>query len=136
MNRLRDIGFKQVGHWHSTDNSIDFELTQNSDSENVLYCFASEDKALYVGKTTQQLNRRMYGYKNPGATQSTNIKGHNKIKELLSKGQPVEIFALPDNGLLHFGVFHLNLAAGLEDNIISVINPPWNGTGATSKTTK
>jgi hypothetical protein len=135
MNRLLDVGFKKVGHWYSSDNSIDFELTQNSDSENVLYCFVSEDEVLYVGKTTQKLTKRMYGYKNPGATQSTNIKGHKKIKELLSKGLPVEILALPDNGLLHFGVFHLNLAAGLEDSIISVINPLWNSTGANAKPT-
>jgi len=34
---------------------------------------------------------------------------------------------LPDNGLLHYGQFHVNLAAGLEDSIISVLQPEWNG---------
>jgi len=36
---------------------------------------------------------------------------------------------LPDNGLLHFGDFHVNLAAGLEDSIIKTLNPLWNKTG-------
>jgi hypothetical protein len=39
----------------------------------------------------------------------------------------VEIYALPDEGLHHYGDFHLNLAAGLEDSIISVLDPEWNG---------
>lgn len=30
-------------------------------------------------------------------------------------------------GLLRYGAFHLNLAASLEDSIINVLNPPWNG---------
>ena len=38
----------------------------------------------------------------------------------------MDILALPDNGLLHYGQFHVSLAAGLEDSIISVIAPPWN----------
>ena len=39
----------------------------------------------------------------------------------------MDIFVLPDNGLLHYGLFHVNLAAGLEDSIVRELNPPWNG---------
>lgn len=42
-------------------------------------------------------------------------------------GAVVEILALPDNGLLHYGQFHINLAAGLEDDLIKRIDPEWNG---------
>jgi len=76
----------------------------------------------------------MYGYQNPGPTQSTNIKGNQKIGDLLNDGNQVDIYALPDNGLLHFGVFHINLAAGLEDNIVTTLNPPWNKTGTANTT--
>lgn len=69
----------------------------------------------------------MYGYENPGPTQITNIRVKRKIKEFLSQGKPVEIYALPDNGLLYYGDFHINLAAALEDSIIQTVNPPWNG---------
>jgi hypothetical protein len=41
----------------------------------------------------------------------------------------VEIYALPDNGLLRYGGFHVNLAAGLEDSIVRDLNPPWNRLG-------
>jgi 5-methylcytosine-specific restriction protein A len=45
----------------------------------------------------------------------------------LAKGQEVEAYILPDNGLLRYGAFHLNLAAGLEDSLIRELNPAWNG---------
>jgi hypothetical protein len=50
------------------------------------------------------------------------------ICEYLINGAAVDVFALPDNGLLHYGDFHVNLAAGLEDSIILTLNPEWNGT--------
>ncbi|WP_240535164.1 MULTISPECIES: hypothetical protein [Enterobacteriaceae] len=46
---------------------------------------------------------------------------------MLSNNVAVDILVLPDSGLMHYGQFHLNLAAGLEDSIISAINPEWNG---------
>jgi hypothetical protein len=69
----------------------------------------------------------MSGYKTPTKTQTTNINNHRRIKDFLSLGVAVEILALPDSGLLHYGQFHLNLAAALEDAIIRVIDPEWNG---------
>jgi hypothetical protein len=55
----------------------------------------------------------MAGYKTPGGTQTTNRKNHWKIKQLLAEGVAVQIYALPDSGLLHYGKFRLNLAAAL-----------------------
>ena len=75
----------------------------------------------------------MYGYQNPGPTQSTNIKGNKNIGDLLAGRKQVEIYALPDNGLLHFGVFHINLAAGLEDSIVKTLCPEWNRTGTATE---
>ena len=45
----------------------------------------------------------------------------------------LKILALPDNGLLHYGKFHLNPAAALEDAIIREIDPEWNGGTAESE---
>ena len=69
----------------------------------------------------------MASYQNPGPTQSTNIKNNENIKILLESGEAVDIFVLPDTGLLRYGGFHINLATGLEDSLISDISPPWNG---------
>ena len=82
---------------------------------------------MYVGKTVQPLRIRMAGYKTPGPTQPTNIKNNGKIREALAQGKRVEIMVLPDNGLLHYGGFHVNLAAGLEDSLVRELMPPWNG---------
>lgn len=109
------------------DGKLEFELTRHSTRNNILYAFVCDGQVKYVGKTKMALSTRMYGYKNPGPTQITNINNNKHIKDLLSEGIAIGILALPDTGLMHIGQFHLNLAAGLEDDIIRVINPEWNG---------
>jgi len=128
VNRLLDIGFKYVGHWSLQDGHIKYNLSTLMENKNILYSFVCNGEIKYVGKTTQKLKKRMYGYQNPASSQSTNIKNNHKIKRLLKNGESVDIFALPDNGLLHYGNFHLNLASGLEESIIKTIKPKWNST--------
>ncbi len=132
MNRLLEIGFKPAGHWLLEDGRLRFELTQHSTQTNILYAFVCDGDVVYVGKTVRMLATRMSGYKTPGKTQTTNINNHQRIVELLTRGSAIEILALPDNGLLHYGRFHLNLAAALEDDIIRTLDPIWNG-GKTEK---
>ena len=127
MNRLLEIGFEAAGHWILENDKLRCELTRHSMQKNILYAFVCDGDVKYVGKTIRALKVRMAGYKNPGKTQITNINNHRRIKELLSENVAIEIFALPDSGLLHYGQFHLNLAAALEDDIIRVIDPDWNG---------
>jgi hypothetical protein len=127
MNRLLDIGFEPSGHWLLAEGKLVLELSRNATQRNILYAFACDGQVKYVGKSTRMLSKRLSGYKNPSSTQSTNIKNNQLIKAALAKGLAVEILALPDSGLLHYGVFHLNLAAGLEDDIIRRIDPEWNG---------
>lgn len=127
MNRLLDIGFESAGHWFIESGKLKFELIRHSTQRNILYAFVCDGQVKYVGKTVRSLSERMAGYKTPGKTQTTNINNHRRISELLAEDVAVDIFALPDNGLLHYGQFHLNLAAALEDDIIREINPEWNG---------
>lgn len=127
MNRLLEIGFEPAGHWILENGKLGYELIRHSSQKNILYAFICDGQVKYVGKTTRALAARMAGYKTPGRTQTTNINNHQRIKQLLAEGVAVEIFALPDSGLLHYGQFHLNLAAALEDDIIRVIDPEWNG---------
>lgn len=127
MNRLLEIGFQCVGHWRLDGDVIVCQLTSLMNTRNVLYAFVSNGDIKYIGKTTQSLKARMFNYQKPGPTQSTNIKNNGNIRTLLRAGEAVDIFVLPDNGLLRYGGFHINLAAGLEDSLISQISPPWNG---------
>lgn len=132
MNRLLEIGFEPAGHWLLDDSKLKFELTRHSTQTNILYAFVCDGDVMYVGKTIRMLATRMSGYKTPGKTQTTNINNNQRILEVLARGAAVEILALPDNGLLHYGKFHLNLAAALEDDIIRKLDPVWNG-GKTEK---
>ena len=127
MNRLLDIGFEPAGHWLLKSEVLVFELLRHTTQRNILYAFVSDGQIKYVGKTTQSLFSRMAGYRRPSRSQVTNFKNHERIKALLRTAATVDILALPDNGLHHYGQFHLNLAAGLEDDIIRIIDPEWNG---------
>jgi hypothetical protein len=127
MNRLLEIGFAPAGHWLLDGGALDYALARHSTQRNILYAFVCDGQVMYVGKAVQPLARRMTGYRRPAPTQSVNARNHKNIRALLERGSAVEILALPDNGLLHYGQFHLNLAAALEDDLIRVIDPPWNG---------
>ena len=129
IERLKNMGFRQVGEWTLDSGKVQFTLDDVASSQNVLYAFISEENVMYIGKTVQTLKQRMNGYKNPAPTQSTNIKGNNFITETLSANKSVSIYALPDNGLLYYGGFHVNLAAGLEDSLVSSLKPSWNTAG-------
>jgi hypothetical protein len=127
LSRLKKIGFTAAGSWKLTAGVLTFELHGLGSARNVLYAFVVDGELVYVGKSVQTLRTRMNGYKNPGTTQSTNIKNNKNIREALEQGKQVEIHVLPDNGLLHYGGFHVNLAAGLEDSVVRELSPLWNG---------
>lgn len=135
MNRLLNIGFISAGHWTLQGNAIKYKLTSHHTTTNVLYSFISNGDIKYIGKTKMQLSQRAYGYQNPDPSQTTNIRVNAAIKHLLDNEQPVDIFILTDNGLLRYGDFRINLAAGLEDTLIYEINPEWNLSGRNIITT-
>ena len=126
LKKLSYIGFKKVGFWSLENNKLLPNLSEEQNSSNILYCFVIDEVPMYIGKTTQMLKKRMYGYQNPSKTQHTNIRNNQKIKSALESSAQIDIYVLPDHGLLHFGSFHLNLAAGLEDSITNTIKPSWN----------
>ena len=107
----------------------EYELDAERTTYNVLYAFTSSDELLYIGKTTIALRDRMYQYQRPGPSQRTNIRVNSAIAELLKSGGTIEIYALPDTGEMEYRGFHLNLAAGLEDSLISELDPKWNIAG-------
>jgi hypothetical protein len=127
MQRLYEIGFQRAGRWLLKGDELALELLHLSDRQNVLYAFISGNTVKYVGKTTQSLQRRMFGYQKPNKDQRTNWRNRLAIVELLKADHKVEILALADIGLLRYGAFHLNLAGGLEDSIINILKPEWNG---------
>jgi hypothetical protein len=129
MQRLLQLGFVPVGHWYLENEILRFNLDRHQNATNILYSFISNGEIKYIGKTTMTLQTRMYGYQNPGPTQITNIRVKNLILNLLQEQNSVDIFVFVDNGLLSYGSYRVNLAAGLEDTLIREIGPEWNFRG-------
>jgi hypothetical protein len=128
-NRLEQIGFRRVGRWNLTAGKLAYALDDCGLAGDVLYAFVSGQDVLYIGKTTQDLQRRMYGYQRPGPTQRTNIACNAKILEALSAQGAIDIYVFRDpEPRIHVGV-PINLAAALEDGLIREFKPPWNKAG-------
>jgi len=131
LDDLRQIGFKRAGVWISKDDDgiIYEEDKEFTNDENALYALVVEEDVRYVGKTARTIRDRMRNYEYADSSQKTNIKIKGHIKDLHEKGKIVKVYSLIDDGLIHFGRFHLNLAAGLEDDIINKLAPEWNEIG-------
>lgn len=128
--KLIDLEFTKIGCWKTDDDGLNYEVFENKSNEfeidNSLYIFfdSENDRILYVGKTTQTLKKRFYGYIR-GNGQSTNSKIHKKlVKERSGK---ILILSLNDVLPFNWGIYNINLAAGLEDSIIELEEPEWNG---------
>ena len=130
LGRLLEAGFRQVGHWELSGKQPVYSLHSHAGSSDVLYSFVVDGAVMYVGKTTMPLSRRMYGYQNPGPSQRTNIANHAHMLRALESGKRVEIYALvADHLTVHHG-FRVSLAAGLEDDLVRQVKPPWNKSGS------
>ena len=127
LNRLTAMGFIECGEWVAAEDQVVSKLLKCADAQNILYAFVVDDAVMYIGKTVQSLRARMQGYRTPGQTQLTNVRNNQNLRSALSSGRRVAIYVLPDNGLLYYGGFHVNLAAGLEDSLVRELQPPWNG---------
>jgi hypothetical protein len=127
--RLEQMGFRKCADWKIEKGTLKCRFIEHANAQNVLYAFVSDGVVLYIGKTVRTLKHRMYNYQRPGPTQSTSIRGNSLLRERISSGKQVEVHALPDNGLLYYGGFHVNLAAGLEDSLLAALKPAWNKAG-------
>jgi hypothetical protein len=130
LQSLLDLGFESVGEWKLRFDQLSFQIDRYKEKKNILYAFVGDGKILYIGKSDQTLYQRMNGYKNPGPTQSTNINNHSRMKGNLEQNKRTLIYIFfQKEDLIYRGV-NVNLAAGLEDNLITIFKPPWNNLGS------
>jgi hypothetical protein len=133
LERIKTVGFKLAGNWGMENGELNYKQEPNSKdlwaSSNALYAFVNgyTGEILYIGKTTRTPVQRFFGYKKPGNTQATNKKVNFKIKTLLNEHTPISIYLFEGTIHLRWGEFSVNLAAGLEDELIKVILPKLNG---------
>lgn len=127
------IGMEDAAQWEVDGESLKHVgdkpagWRQQTAISNALYAFACCGKVLYIGKTTKTLSKRLAGYCDPGKSQATNKKCHQGIRKLLSHGKEVRILVLPYTIPLKWGDYQINLAAGLEDALVTAFKPEWNG---------
>jgi hypothetical protein len=125
MERLLNLGFEHQGEWLLNNGSLDYNIMQSMENCSLLYCFAVNDVPKYIGVTRKGLNNRMYQYKNPSVSQTTNSRINNSLREILTQSR-VQIYTLLDNGQLQVAGFQVNIAFGLEQTLITEYNPEWN----------
>jgi len=126
IKSLTEIGFQKVGLWTLNGEDLQLQLINASKLRPALYAFVSNKEILYVGKTSQQLNKRLSHYSRPGPTQSTNIRLNVLLKAALTQRHVIEIYAFGDQEKQKVGSFLLDIPAGLEDDIIRNVKPAWN----------
>jgi len=140
LERIRAIGFLFSGHWTSKNGELNYIQETSSKklwgSSNALYAFIVEKtgEILYIGKTTRTPIQRFSGYKRPGNTQATNKKVNAEIISLIKKDNLISIYLFSGTIHLRWGEFSVNLAAGLEDELIKVIAPRLNGKATETET--
>ena len=126
LKKIITLGFEKVGRWFWEDDDLNFELSRHAKEKNILYAFVVDGKVMYIGKSIQTLHKRIYLYKNCGPSQRTNIRVRDKLRESLKSGFQVLIYAFVQKMPLKYQDIPINLAAGLEDNLITVLRPEWN----------
>ncbi len=129
---LMRIGFVLVGKWEMKNGEPRIIYVKNPEEEAIsksspaLYAFVVNGLLKYIGKTTQVLHRRLYGYAKPGKSQATNLKCQKKILKAL-KCDSVDVYGFAPDVPLCYDQFQINLPAGLEDALIKMMKPTWNG---------
>ena len=126
LDKLSRLGFAPCGVWQLDGGQLQPALQTVPTGDHVLYAFVCGTEVLYLGKTIRGVANRMRGYRHPGPSQSTNIRVNARIREHLDNGHEVAIHAWACDGLLTYGGFGVNLAAGLEGAIIRELSPAWN----------
>ena len=54
------------------------------------------------------------------------MKNNKNIKKELKNNNDIKIYIFKSDDMLKYGEYDINLAAGLEDSLISTIKPIWN----------
>lgn len=126
VENLRKLGFTHVGLWETYLDGIRHVIHVHADQERILYAFTTDDDVMYIGKSRRSLSKRMDHYQKVATSQVTVIKNNRHIRAALEAGKTAHIYALVHwKQYDHHGI-PINVAAGIEDELIERMRPPWN----------
>lgn len=132
LGQILEVGFTLAGQWILAGGELRLQLDPDwRPRTQVLYAFSVSGELAYIGKTAKSLGSRLQQYKTPPKTAengaTTNRKNNQLIKEAINEGKQVEVYAYASVTNHQIGSFRLDHAAGLEDALITRLQPPWNG---------
>jgi hypothetical protein len=137
VETLMNLGFQELSTWQHLEENLTYSpqniassMRPLLDVKSALYAFIQDGQVKYIGKTANSIRKRFFGYCNPGKTKATNRRCFDQIKTGLSQAIPTQILIFAPIAHLQYQQFSIDLAAGLENSLISYINPPWNGGGS------
>ena len=127
LKSLTDIGFESAGSFSLEGADLILKPLKYGEQKELLYCFVENNVPVYVGKTVKSLKERMRQYERGDRSQKTNHRINKQIVEALKQDNKIEIYVLtfPEQHT-HLG-FRLNLAAGLEDSLITHVKDTLEG---------
>lgn len=130
VQTLIDGQFSRIGCW-KLDEGASLALAGSAPDVPGVYAFARDNVAQYVGLAAASLAKRLYFYRKPGPTQSTNIRMNAALREVLAGGGSIDIFvATPPT--LEWNGWRVSGPEGLEAGIIKDYDLPWNLRGSPS----
>ena len=126
VESLVRLGFVAAGVWVLDGATLRPILHLHAERLPCLYAFAVKDEVRYVGKSRRTLGKRLANYTRPGPSQSTNVKVNAHIRANIEVGRIVAIYALVDWEPFEYNGLPVNVAAGIEDEIVARMHPAWN----------
>lgn len=121
---LVTAGFQKVGEWLIDQTGSGILLHGTTDKRAGVYVYAVGGVVHYVGSAQRGLHGRFRRYAIT-KTVRTSARIRSEIVVCLSRGDPVEIYALQP-ALIDWNGLPVDLAAGLEEGLIRTLQPKWN----------
>lgn len=134
QNELKRLGFQKVGEFFIINDELDFNLIGFQKDIGV-YLLLIDGIIKYVGVTQNELRRRIYGYKNPGPSQKTNLRIKKKLMEHLQRMKTTTIWFMPEKEIQELKVLLFRVESQkevlvdsklLERLMITMFKPEWN----------
>jgi hypothetical protein len=131
VQRLVEAGFAEVGGWE-LNSERDLVHRVDLPKQAGVYAFSINGIVHYVGLASKSLRQRLGFYRKPGASQRTNIRLNEIIRDHIARGTIVQILIAhpPDR---EWNGFIIRGAEGLEAGLIGEFDLPWNVRGSAQR---
>jgi hypothetical protein len=115
VENLKRLGFTEVGFWMRTSEGLECRYTGEFDPKQALLAYVLNDNVVYISRT----RGHNLSPSNPGRVARA-------IRAALNRDQGVRVYALNTWDEVSYQGMPVNVAAGIEDELVERMQPPWN----------